>query len=83
MLESRPPDRKLETGTSATRWAVTDSSITARRSAGSPGGGLGRDVGDLPVRLHVGGTVRAEARAKQPPGSLRTWSIEHRWSGSQ
>ena len=36
MLESRPPDRKLDTGTSATMWAVTDSSMTWRRSACGP-----------------------------------------------
>ena len=36
MLESRPPLRKLDTGTSETRWAATDSSITARKSAGGP-----------------------------------------------
>ena len=32
MLESSPPLRKLETGTSATRWAATDSSMTSRRA---------------------------------------------------
>ena len=36
MLESRPPDRKLDTGTSDTRWAATDSSMTGPRSAGGP-----------------------------------------------
>ena len=36
MLESRPPDRKLDTGTSATRCAVTDSLITVLRSAAGP-----------------------------------------------
>ena len=36
MLESRPPDRKLDTGTSDTRWEAIDSSITGRRSAGGP-----------------------------------------------
>ncbi len=33
MLESSPPDRKLDTGTSATRCALTDSSMTVFRSA--------------------------------------------------
>ncbi len=36
MLESSPPLKKVETGTSATRWAATDSSMTSRRSAGGP-----------------------------------------------
>ena len=36
MLESSPPDRKLDTGTSATRCALTDSSITDFRSAAGP-----------------------------------------------
>ena len=35
MLESRPPDRKVETGTSATRWAATDDSMTSARSVRS------------------------------------------------
>ena len=46
MLESRPPLRKLETGTSDTRWAATDSSITAPQVGGRPGRGFGRHVGD-------------------------------------
>src|ERR1700734_1338798 len=33
MLESSPPDRKLDTGTSATRCALTDSWMTDFRSA--------------------------------------------------
>ena len=36
MLESRPPDRKLDTGTSETRCAATDSSITGPRSIAGP-----------------------------------------------
>ena len=37
--------------------------------SGLPGGGLGRDVGDLPVRLHVGRAVRPEA-GPGPGGQL-------------
>src|SRR5262249_6325327 len=60
MLESRPPDRKLDTGTSDTRWAATDSSIAEPRSAGGPAAPLRGDVWALPVVLHREGTVWAE-----------------------
>ena len=49
MLESSPPDRKLDTGTSATRCALTDSSITDFRSAGGLARAGRSHVPDLPV----------------------------------
>ena len=86
MLESRPPDRKLDTGTSATRCAATDSSITAPRSRG-PLRGFPCHVRDPPVVLQVSTAIRAEARpraAGQLPYAchgapiLRHPEIEHR-----
>ena len=62
MLESSPPLRKLDTGTSATRWAATDSSITLRRSAGGPAAASAatsstrqyRSTCERPVRAELG-----------------------------
>ena len=64
MLESRPPDRKLDTGTSDTRCAVTDSLITCAQVGGRAGRGLVRHVRDAPVVLHREAAVRADARPR-------------------
>ena len=51
MLESRPPDRKLDTGTSATRCAATDSSITGPGRRGGPAAASAATSATLPVVL--------------------------------
>ena len=82
MLESRPPDRKLDTGTSATRWAATDSSITAPRSAGGP---AAASAATSAIRQYCCTVARPSGvnRAHDPAGSLCTPSMAQRCSGSQ
>ena len=82
MLESRPPDRKLETGTSAIRCAATDSSITARRSAGSPAAASAAMSATFQYAC-TSAVPSGRKRAQHPAGSLRTWSMAQRCSGSQ
>ncbi len=61
MLESSPPDRKLDTGTSATRCALTDSSITDFRSAAGWRAACGGHVLDPPVLPDLGRAPRLDA----------------------
>ena len=77
MLESSPPDRKLEIGTSATRCAVIDSSMTSPRLAGGPaaasaatsGSEAGTGGAGAPSTSRVNATDRASAEdnAFAPP----------------
>ena len=82
MLESRPPDRKLDTGTSDTRWAATDSSITAPRSAGGP---AAASAATSATRQYCRTEELPSGRklAHEPAGSFRTPSMAHRCSGTQ
>ena len=67
MLESSPPDRKLDTGTSATRCALTDSSMTDFRSAAGFRRSGGRHVLHLPVLPDLKRAARPDPR----PGAGR------------
>ena len=82
MLESSPPDRKLDTGTSATRCALTDSSITDFRSAA---GRRPPAAATSCTRQYclTSGLPPGLIRAQEPAGSLCTPWMAQRCSGTQ
>ena len=82
-LESSPPDRKVETGTSAIRWAETESSrICASSSASMPWSRWPSSSTGSKYRCTCNGRPGSFS-AQQPAGSFSTPRTAQWLSGTQ